>query len=89
MPPHTQQQAVSRDGSGGDCDHPLRRGPLGLQTAGRSGAAGTSTGGQGTVVVAPYGLRWMLDGCGLDFFSDSHTLTTFTASDVTKSQLSW
>lgn len=45
---HTQQ-AVSGDGSRGDCGLPLGRFPVGLQTPGRSRAAKTSTGGQGTV----------------------------------------
>lgn len=47
--PSYTQQAVSGDGSRGDCGLPLRRSPVGLQAAGRSRAAKASTGGQGIV----------------------------------------
>lgn len=46
---HSRLWAESRNGSWGDCGVSLRRSPVGFQTPGRSWAAKTSTGGQGTV----------------------------------------
>lgn len=48
-PTHRWVWAVSRDGSRGDGGVPLRRSPVGLQTARRSRSAEASSGGQGRV----------------------------------------